>query len=287
MNHECPETTGCSKPSVRDTDSDYEELKAKTPGHDNRVGEDDDIEQSESSEPKLSALDFDDDLDFRPPLVRMTDWKNKGNAAFREGKYQEAIVFYSRGIDVNSDEEQNENSQEEKDENKQDQTSTEDHQEKKDENKQDQISAEDKSVKLMRSQLFSNRAACFLALEDYEMVITDSSEALKLEPNYVKALTRRGSAYEVREKYEESLKDFKRVMELEPRNFVVLKKIPGLEKKRKEQFEKQKEEMITKLKGMGNWVLNKFGMSVDDFESKQGPDGSWSIGMKNKKTGPS
>ena len=32
-----------------------------------------------------------------------------------------------------------------------------------------------------------------------------------------------------------------------------------------------------KLKDLGNTVLGKFGMSVDNFKSVKGPDGSYSI----------
>jgi len=199
---------------------------------------------------------------------------------FREKKYSEAIVVYSRGIDVRTEKEEKEKSLWEGDEKEKSRDEIE-------ENEQSQLSPEDEKIYQMRSQLFSNRAACFLAIKDWQMTIADATQALKLEPNYVKALIRRGTAHEALNKYEDALKDFKRVLELDPRNYAILNKIPPLEKKRKEEFEKQKEEMITKLKGMGNWVLNKFGMSVDDFEAKQGQDGSWSIGMKNKTSGSS
>jgi len=260
---------------VQETDlnSDSREQQTEKPSNCRKNAE----ERSETSdsEPRR-RIEVDDELDFRPPLVRITEWKKTGNNFFRERSYQEAIAAYSRGLDIKTEKEETEISQDGGAE--REETSTLD---------EEEPSAEDIKIKLMRSQLFSNRAACFLGLKDWLMAKKDSTEALKLEPNYVKALTRRGTANEELKKYEEALKDFKRVMELEPRNYAVLKKIPGLEKKHKEQFEKQKEEMITNLKGMGNWVLNKFGMSVDDFEAKQGPDGSWSVGMKNKQPGGS
>jgi len=251
-------------PDKKDQNSEYPEQKSKKPSSSNDSAEE--TSETSDAQPKR-RIEIDYDLDFRPPLVRMTEWKKKGNNFFRERNYHEAIVIYSRGLDIRTEKEEEEASQNGPIEKQEEQ----------------EPSAEDIAIKLMRAQLFSNRAACFLSLKDWHMAIKDSTEALKHEPNYVKALTRRGTAHEALDKYEEALKDFKRVMELDPRNFAVLKKIPGLEKKRKEEFEKQKEEMITKLKGMGNWVLNKFGMSVDDFEAKQGPDGSWSVGMKNKK----
>jgi len=275
-----------NNPEKNDQNSEFPQQQAKKPTNSNSAEETSETSDAEPRQP----IEIDYDFDFRPPLVQMTEWKKKGNDFFREKNYHEAIVTYSRGLDIRTEKEEEEAAQDSTIEKEAAQDGTV---EKEDEwedpsaeekpSAEEEPSAEDISIKLMRSQLFSNRAACFLSLKDWHMAIKDSTEALKLEPNYVKALTRRGTAHEALDKYEEALKDFKRVMELEPRNFAVLKKIPGLEKKRKEEFEKQKEEMITKLKGMGNWVLNKFGMSVDDFEAKQGPDGSWSVGMKNKK----
>jgi len=270
--------TSDNNPGKKDQNFEYPQQQAKKHSNSNNSAEE--TSETSDAEPRR-RIEIDYDLDFRPPLVRMTEWKKKGNDFFRERNYHEAIVTYSRGLDIKTEKEEAAAAQDAGVENEEVAAAQDATVEK--EQEQEELSAEDISIRLMRSQLFSNRAACFLSLKDWHMAVKDSTEALKLEPNYVKALTRRGTAQEALNKYEEALKDFKRVMELEPRNFAVLKKIPGLEQKRKEQFEKQKEEMITKLKGMGNWVLNKFGMSVDDFEAKQGPDGSWSVGMKNKK----
>jgi hypothetical protein len=51
-----------------------------------------------------------------------------------------------------------------------------------------------------------------------------------------------------------------------------------LEKPAAEERERQKEEMIGKLKDLGNTVLGKFGMSLDNFKATQDPNtGSYSI----------
>ncbi|KAI9684460.1 MAG: TOM (translocase of outer membrane) complex component [Trizodia sp. TS-e1964] len=55
---------------------------------------------------------------------------------------------------------------------------------------------------------YSNRAACFNALGDWEKVIEDTSAALALNSEYVKALNRRANAYEQLTKYREALLDF-------------------------------------------------------------------------------
>ncbi|PVU92259.1 hypothetical protein BB560_006071 [Smittium megazygosporum] len=55
---------------------------------------------------------------------------------------------------------------------------------------------------------YSNRAACYDALEKYDLVISDCTAALKLQPNYFKALLRRAKAYEATDNLRESLYDF-------------------------------------------------------------------------------
>jgi import receptor subunit TOM70 len=55
---------------------------------------------------------------------------------------------------------------------------------------------------------YSNRAACFMALGQWEKAIEDTTAAINLDNEYVKALNRRANAYEHLEKYSEALLDF-------------------------------------------------------------------------------
>ncbi|KAG4304460.1 hypothetical protein PORY_002170 [Pneumocystis oryctolagi] len=55
---------------------------------------------------------------------------------------------------------------------------------------------------------YSNRAACYTALNKPEQVIEDTTTALSLNSTYVKALNRRAAAYEVLEKNDEALLDY-------------------------------------------------------------------------------
>nr|GAT49152.1 ADP/ATP carrier receptor [Mycena chlorophos] len=57
---------------------------------------------------------------------------------------------------------------------------------------------------------FSNRAACYVNMvpPQYEQVVADCDEALKLDPNYVKALNRRAMALEGLHRYSEALRDY-------------------------------------------------------------------------------
>jgi len=55
---------------------------------------------------------------------------------------------------------------------------------------------------------YSNRAACWNAMSNWDKVIEDTTAALNLDSEYVKALNRRANAYEQSERYSEALLDY-------------------------------------------------------------------------------
>ncbi|KAI0024163.1 import receptor [Xylariomycetidae sp. FL0641] len=55
---------------------------------------------------------------------------------------------------------------------------------------------------------YSNRAACYNALSEWDKVVEDTTAAINLDPMYVKALNRRANAYEHLNMLSESLLDF-------------------------------------------------------------------------------
>jgi len=67
-----------------------------------------------------------------------------------------------------------------------------------------------------KATLYSNRAAAYQQLQSYTEVIIDCSEALALQPTNVKALIRRGLAYESKEKWEQARKDMQLALSIEP-----------------------------------------------------------------------
>ncbi|CAN3361415.1 mitochondrial import receptor subunit Tom70p [Diutina catenulata] len=54
---------------------------------------------------------------------------------------------------------------------------------------------------------YSNRSACYAALSDHENVIKDTTEAIKLKPDYTKCVLRRATSYEILERYEDAMFD--------------------------------------------------------------------------------
>ena len=69
-----------------------------------------------------------------------------------------------------------------------------------------------------RSILLANKAAASLKMGLQEKAIEDCTEAIELNPNYVKAILRRAQTYEDTDKPHEAMKDFEKVLELDPGN---------------------------------------------------------------------
>lgn len=143
------------------------------------------------------------------------------------------------------------------------------------------IASEVPSSEEVRSMCHANRAACFSKLGKYDDAIKESNKALELNPSYVKALIRRGEAHEKLEHYEEAIADMKKLIELDPSYEQATRNIRRLEPLAAEKREKMKEEMIGKLKDMGNSILGRFGMSVDNFKAVKDPNtGSYSVSFQ-------
>ncbi|OVA13128.1 Tetratricopeptide repeat-containing domain [Macleaya cordata] len=101
----------------------------------------------------------------------------------------------------------------------------------------------------LRSICHANRAACYSKLGRYEETIKECTKALELNPSYMKALIRRGEAHEKLEHFEEAVAaDMKKIMELDPSNDQARRAVRRLEPLAAEKREKMKEEMIGKLK---------------------------------------
>ncbi|KAG6586033.1 Tetratricopeptide repeat protein 1, partial [Cucurbita argyrosperma subsp. sororia] len=168
--------------------------------------------------------------------------KMAGNKLFGEGKYEEALLEYDRALTISPDM---------------------------------------PSAVELRSICQANRGACFLKQEKYDDTVKACSKAIELNPAYVKALSRRAEAREKLEHFEEAINDMKKILELDSSNDQAKKAIRRLEPLAEQKREKMKEEMIGKLKEMGNSLLGRFGMSVDNFKAVKDPNtGSYSISFQ-------
>ncbi|XP_060792245.1 tetratricopeptide repeat protein 1 [Neoarius graeffei] len=129
-----------------------------------------------------------------------------------------------------------------------------------------------------RSILFSNRAAARMHLEEKTDAISDCTKAIELNPDYVRAILRRAELYEQTEKLDEALEDYKTVLEKDPGIPAAREACGRLPRQIEERNEKLKEEMLGKLKDLGNMILRPFGLSTANFQVKQDDNtGSYSV----------
>ncbi|XP_071742152.1 uncharacterized protein [Rutidosis leptorrhynchoides] len=175
-------------------------------------------------------------------IDQMNEAKVEGNKFFGEGLYEEALSKYDYAI---------------------------------------QLAPETSSSAEIRSICHNNRATCFFKLGKYEDSIKECTKALELNSTYMKPLLRKAEAHEKLENYDEAIADLKKILELDPSNHQARRRIIRLEPLAIEKREKMKEEMLGKLKDMGNTILGKFGMSVDNFKAVKDPNtGSYSISFQ-------
>ena len=130
----------------------------------------------------------------------------------------------------------------------------------------------------LRAVIFANMAACCLKLSQPQLAAEHCSCALRAEPAYVKALMRRAAAFEAMDDPEHALADARRVLELDASSHWAAAAVRRLEPAAKAKQEALKEEMMRKLKDLGNTLLGKFGLSLDNFKAEQDPaTGGYSI----------
>uniref|UniRef100_A0A1A9ZAD0 Tetratricopeptide repeat protein 1 n=1 Tax=Glossina pallidipes TaxID=7398 RepID=A0A1A9ZAD0_GLOPL len=129
-----------------------------------------------------------------------------------------------------------------------------------------------------RAILYGNRAAAKIKIDSKKSAIEDCSKAIELWPDYVRALLRRAKLFELDDKLDEALKDYKRVYELEPGQREACEAMIRLPPLIDERNERLKEEMLGKLKDLGNMILKPFGLSTSNFQMQKDPtSGSYSI----------
>ena len=136
----------------------------------------------------------------------------------------------------------------------------------------------------LRSILHANRAACHLSQSEYKNAEEDCNIAIELNPLYLKAILRRAQVREKLEKLSPALEDYKKVIELDPRQSIALEAVQRLPREIEIQQEKMKEECISKLKDLGNLVLKPFGLSTENFNMVQDPNsGGYNIQFSQNK----
>ncbi|KAJ8683501.1 hypothetical protein QAD02_019293 [Eretmocerus hayati] len=137
-----------------------------------------------------------------------------------------------------------------------------------------------------RAVLFANRAAARTKfMNNKDPAVEDCTKAIELDSDYVKAYLRRAHLYEELDKLDEAIADFKKVLTFDPVHTESICAVKRLEPIISERNEKLKEEMLGKLKDLGNVILKPFGLSTNNFQmEKDETTGGYSVKFNQNPT---
>jgi tetratricopeptide (TPR) repeat protein len=139
---------------------------------------------------------------------------------------------------------------------------------------------EDPNTELL-ANLYSNRAACFMYLEDAEQCQTDADRAIALKTPYARARVRRAWALRKLDKKNDALTELKKAIEEDPALEEANRRdLRELQIEADQETERMKAEALGQLKDLGNKFLGLFGMSTDNFHLQQNPDGGYNVQFK-------
>lgn len=240
-----------NRPTNDSETSDSEESAAEQP-----AGADDD-ESPEQIEEILSPAET------QRLLAESLALKEQGNSHFARGEFDEAMASYEKALEVCP-----------------------------------------KTCKEERAVYHANAAACLMKLEKWKEAVKACDRgglsyvlhnlslahssgsrtfptALADNPLYTKALHRRAQCLEKQNtaaSLEKALEDYRALLTREPSNRTYSALVSTLPKRIAEVQAKERDEMLGKLKELGNGLLGRFGLSTDNFQFVKDPaTGSYSV----------
>jgi hypothetical protein len=132
--------------------------------------------------------------------------------------------------------------------------------------------------------LYCNKGICFNKLLEKEKALESFSKALEYDNNYSKALCNRMLLYNAKGDYIEAYEDFKRLKEIDIKLWSNYSNMEYSLQASAEMKKKQMtNEMLGKLKDLGNSILGNFGISLDNFKMTPNGQGGYSIQYNNNK----
>ena len=124
------------------------------------------------------------------------DAKTRGNASYRDGKYEDAVRWYTRGLEFLES------------------------LAPKNENEEETLLSVDVVTSAAFATLLANRAEARRQMSDVQACVADCDRALIYDPTHVKATVRRALANEYLEKYDRAARDFENASRLDPGNAI-------------------------------------------------------------------
>ena len=129
-----------------------------------------------------------------------------------------------------------------------------------------------------------NKGICFNKLNDYDKALDSFKAALRYNKDYSKALCNKMLLLNKKEEYLEAYEDFKRLKTLDYNLWENYRNMEnGLAYQAEIQKKKMTDDMLGKLKDVGNTILGKFGLSLNNFQMTPNGQGGYSIQYNNNK----
>ncbi|KAF9480053.1 TPR-like protein [Pholiota conissans] len=145
------------------------------------------------------------------------------------------------------------------------------------------VSAADKEMTRLRAVLHANVGACFVKLGDHKEAAQACSQAILDDPAYVKARERRAASNEIIGSWTSltsAQEDYTALLQLHTTSAQladVRRKLQSLKPRLEAAQKRETDEMLGKLKGLGNTILGNFGLSTDNFKFEPNGAGGYSL----------
>ncbi|TFK30627.1 hypothetical protein FA15DRAFT_699067 [Coprinopsis marcescibilis] len=138
----------------------------------------------------------------------------------------------------------------------------------------------------LRAVLHANIAACHVKLNvegEHKESVAACTEALKNNPSYEKALQRRASSNEAINTWssltaaQEDYETLKTLVQSPSQKAGIESKLSSLRPRLEAAQKNETAEMIDKMKGFGNSILGRFGLSTENFKLEPNGQGGYSM----------
>ncbi|KAK0208555.1 TPR-like protein [Desarmillaria ectypa] len=215
--------------------------------------------------------------------------KLEGNDHFRQCRWDEALVAYKSGLGHLPKRRQKKFSEPPEDI----LSSTEgDQDEETNDNVEPVVASDNAEVETemdrecarARAVLNANIGACFVKMGELKQAVEACSQALIDDPKYMKALQRRASSNDHIGSWASlasAQEDYNTLLKVLPPNSPQIKEtersLQRLKPRLDDAQKRETAEMLDKLKGLGNSVLGKFGLSTDNFQFVPNGQGGYNM----------